>query len=446
MRRNIALSPGRFLILSIFIMVALGTVLLSMPFSQKIPIKFIDCLFTATSATCVTGLLTISFNNFTLIGKTIILMLIQVGGIGLLTISLILVSLFTNLGLATQLMFGQVIELESWKDTKKILLFIGSFTLTVEALGALVIFFLIKPYYTTSQALFHALFHSISSFCNAGLSSFGNSMIVFQNNIPMLFITGLLILCGSLGFITWYELFSHYKIRLKTKKKYIRTSLTTKIIFTSTLLIISITTLLLFALEWHQSSSQSLILTASNMFFNAISYRSAGLTTIDIHTLSAATILLIMIVSFIGSSPGSAGSGIKVTTFTVVVSTIYAALINHSHVDIKKRQIPFDQVFKALAVAALSFSWILISTFILLILNKQANFLTLLFESVSSFSNLGLSTGLTPSLSTIEKFIIILNMFFGRVGSITLVLALRARRARKEKIKLHYPEERPMIG
>jgi trk system potassium uptake protein TrkH len=334
------------------------------------------------------------------------------------------------------------------KILKKVLLFIGSFTLTIELIGAFLIYFIIKPYYSTGNALFHSIFQSISSFCNAGMSSFDGNISVFYNHPAMLCVVALLVFCGGFGFTIWYELFLFMKSAYYTrggKRKRFKLSLTSKMIITSTTLVIATSVILFTLLEHHQFSTHWST-TALNMVFNSIAYRSAGISTVDIHTLSAASILLIMVLSFIGSSPGSTGSGVKITTFYVFTATVQSALSNHTDVDIKKRQIPKDQVLKALAVVAISLGWILVSTFILLVYNHKANFLTLLFESVSSFTNLGLSTGLTPHLTMFEKIIICFNMFFGRISSYTLVLALRARKARKARVKLQYPEERPMIS
>lgn len=435
--------PGRVLFLSVFSMVCLGTFLLYLPFSQKIPINFLDCLFTATSATCVTGTSPVQLDSFSIIGQIVILALIQIGGIGLLTITLILVSLFTNLGLATQLMFGQVLELESWKNTKKILLFIGSFTLILELLGAISIFFTIYHEYSLIESIFYSIFHSISSFCSAGISPI--NITNYKFNIFFLAISGFLILAGNFGFITWYEILLYFKAKLKKRKRF-NISLTTKITFSTTIIIIVTTLLLLLAIEANQFSNSPWWVKLSNMIFNTIAYRSAGFSTLDVSSLHQASILLIMIICFIGSSPGSTGSGIKITTIAIFFATIQAALSNRTTVDIKKRSIPKDQVFKSVAVLSLSFGWILASTFLLLLTNENLRFLSLLFESVNSFSNLGLSYVNLSLLNDIGKIIIIISMFFGRVSSVTLILLLRSRRSKREKVPLQYPEERPMIS
>lgn len=440
-RRQPYFSPGRLVLLSIILTIIFGTLLLMMPMCQKTHISMLDCFFTATSSTCVTGVLTVPFESFTLLGKLVILLLIQVGGIGLVTLSLFLMSLFTNLGLSAQLMGGHILELETWKNTKQIVMFITSVTLISEAIGAILIYFTISSNYNFSEAIFHSVFHSISSFCSAGLSSFDNSLINFQDNIFMLLITGLLILLGTIGFIPLHELFSYIKNRNINKRHTF--SLTTKVIASMTVILIFVATFLLIILEGHHFSDKPWWIKVSNMLFNAIAYRSTGLTTIDINIMQAATVFMIMMYSLIGSSPGSTGSGIKVTSFAIFLATIRAVMTGRTVVDLKGRKIPNDQIFKAMAILSLSFCWVILSTFFLLLLESKSSFINVFFETVSSFTTLGLATDMTPYLSYAGKLLIIANMFIGRVGSLTLILALRAK---TEKTEFQYPEERIMIS
>jgi trk system potassium uptake protein TrkH len=438
--KNIVLTPGRTVLLSIFATICLGTLLLLLPAAQRVPISPLDCFFTATSATCVTGALTVPFESFTLFGKLIILLLIQVGGIGLLTLTLFLVSLFLNVGLSTQLVIGQILELESWRTTRQVLFFIIAFTLVLECIGAGIIYQLIKHQYTRPDALFHAIFHSISSFNNAGLSSFGQSMLSFSTNISMLVITALLMIGGSFGFITWYELFLYGKSRLEHKRFHL--SLTTRVVLFMNALVITVATLLLIALEG-PGSCLRWPTTLINMFFNAIAYRSTGFTTLNTATVQQATVFFIIMYSLIGAAPASAGGGLKITTFTLFLATIRAVITGRTTVDLKGRQIPQDLIFKAMAVLSLSLSWVIISTFLLLLIESKASFIALFFETVSSFTTLGLVTDITPYLSRGGKLLIILNMFIGRVGSLTLLLSLKTR---PEKVEFHYPEERLMLS
>jgi trk system potassium uptake protein TrkH len=339
-------------------------------------------------------------------------------------------------------MVGQILELENWPATKRTLLFIISFTFVAEALGACAIYTIIKHDYSTGQAWFNAVFHSISSFCSAGLSCFGNSMIGFAHNLPMLAVTALLILLGTLGFISWYELL--VCIRKRIAKKRCMLSLTTRIVVQVTALLICGITLLFIALEGSSHFTQSpWWITVSNMLFNAIAYRSTGFTSIDLGTMQTATVFLIIMYSFIGSAPLSTGSGMRVTTFTLFLATIRAVASGRTVVELKGRRIPHDQLFKAMALLALSFCWIVSSTFCLSLIENKSSFMNVFFEAVSSFTTLGLATDITPYLSTAGKLLIALNMFIGRVGSLTFLLALRTQ---PDKLDFQYPEERLILS
>lgn len=436
------LSHSRIVLISIFFTICLGTILLALPYSQAKPVALIDCLFTAASSTCVTGALSVPFDSFTYFGKIIILVLIQIGGIGLATLTIFLASLFVNLGLATKLIIGQLLDLNKWINSKKMLFFVITTTLIIESLGALAIFLTIRHNYPLDQALFHSIFHSVSSFCSAGLSSFGHSMIDFSYNIRMLTITSFLIFFGTIGFIPLYELQAWFKSRLRNKRY--NFSLTTRVIFfMTTILVIGATALLLIIESKTHFIGASYITKLGNMFFNALAYRSTGLTTIDIKTMRAATVFMILIYSFIGSSPGSTGSGIKVTTFALFLATVRSVAIGRSTVNLKERKIPKDQIFKVFSILTLGFSWIVIATFLLLLVENKASFALVFFEIVSAFTTLGLASELTPFLSILGKLIVILTMFLGRIGVLTLLLSIHVRSEREE---FSYPEERIMIS
>jgi trk system potassium uptake protein TrkH len=443
LQKFLAQSPGRTVLFSILLTILLGAGLLSLPACQSTPISFIDCVFTATSATCVTGVLTIPFDHFTMVGKCVILGLIQIGGIGLITLWMFLVALFVNLGISTHFMLSQILELSTLKNPRHILFFIMKVTLAVELLGTLAIYALIRHDYSPPDAWFHAIFHSISSFCNAGLSIFGqNSLVPFQTNVPLLAVTGMLILCGGIGFITLHELLLALKAKLQQRR--FQFSLTTRVVLTATAVVIVIATALLMLLEGASHfPHSSWWLISSNMLFNAIAYRSTGLTTIALSSMQTATVFLIIMYSFIGSSPASTGSGIKVTTFALFLATIRAVIKGRMTVDIKGRRIPQDQIFKAVAVLSLGACWIVVSTFLLALAESQSPFMSVFFEAVSSFTNLGLATEITPLLSIPGKIIVILNMCAGRLGSMTLLLALGMHR---ERVDYQYPEERLMMG
>jgi trk/ktr system potassium uptake protein len=439
-------SPGRFILLSFFIAITISTILLSLPIAQatQTPIPFIDLLFTATSAACVTGLFTIPLTHFTLFGKAIILVLIQIGGLGLITLMLFGMYMIINVGLATQLMAGQLLEIESWKNVKKILLFIFLFTLLVEIIGAFSILAALETNFPCNNIWFLSLFHAISSFCNAGIPLLYETIPATMQSKFIIAITTMLMFIGGLGFITWYEIARYIK-SLPKKKKY-RFSLHSKIIlYGSTTLLIS-SSIIFWILE--RENVLALLNAPTTMLeslFYAVSFKSTGLLLVPPAELHLATVLLIMIISFIGSSPGSTGSGIKITNFAIFLATVKAAIINRRSVEIQGRRIAKDQVNKAIAIISLGLSWIILITFCLLITEKNILFIDILFEAVAAFTTLGITTGVTPALSLIGKIFIIMSMIIGRVGSLTLILGIKFKKKGKET-EFSYPEERVMLG
>ena len=446
-RSSIQLSPGRVILLSLLATIGLGTFFLSLHISRVKPIPIVDLFFTATSTACVTGNFTVPIDSFSPFGHTVLMILMQIGGIGLITLTLFLLSLFVNFGFAQQIIAGQLLELESWKQIKQIIIFITAFTICIESLGAILCYPIFRNIFPHNEALFYAVFHSISSFCNAGISLFPNSLQLFSTNYPLLLITALLMIVGALGFITWKEIF--YYIKSFNRKKRYSFSLHSRIVIFSTCCAILVATLLYLLLEQYINSSEtSYFDRLCTAFFQASSYRSGGYTTIPISTLTLPTLFVTLFVMFMGSSPGSTGGGVKITSIVIFMATIKAAVTDNTEVEIRGRRLPEDLVYRAIAIVALGISWICISTLFLLISERSADLMSILIETVSAFTNVGISTGLTRHLSDIGKVLLMLSMIVGRIGSLTLILALREIALRKgpEPKSFSYPEERVMLG
>ena len=436
------LPPEQIVLLSIIITIGIGTFLLSLPIAQVQPIPLLDLFFTASSATCVTGLFTIPIDQFTLFGKAILLILIQIGGLGMITMTLFFLSMLMNLGLGTQLMAGRILELDSWKQIKRTLFFIVGVTLISEFVGMLCILSVLNPGHQAA-GWFVALFHAISSFCSAGITLLEGGMSSHSNSIVIVIVTMVLIFIGELGFVTWQEISDW--VHAKVQKKSYRFSLHSKIVLYSSTVLLLVSSIVFWILEHNNILAQlSPGNTMINTLFYAISFRSTGFLLAGIGSFHLATIMLIMFLAFIGSSPGSTGSGIKITTFTLFLATVRAAISGKTSVAIKGRTIPLGQVYRAIAIFSFSLGWILVATFCLLITEKNFSFLEILFEATSAFSSLGMSTGITAHLSTIGKLFIIITMIIGRIGSFTLILALKLKK--KPKTEFSYPEERVMLS
>lgn len=442
-QKNLFSSPGRIIMCAMAALILLGTFLLWLPMSHTGELSFTNALFTATSATCVTGLMVVPLSSFTFIGHCILLFLMQIGALGLVTLTIFLISLFFDLRLSTRYLTGEMFEIEGWSVSQHLLLFIVLMTAVVEGMGTIFVFFTIKNNYPPSTALFYSFFHSVSSFTSTGLSFFDPNASVIPHNIPLLFITGLLALMGGMGFVVWQEVYLY--VKSLTQQKRFHWSLHSKVVFSTTALIIGFASVMFFYLEHilHNESNSSLGYAIITSIFNAITCRSAGITTYHIPFIHFATLFLIMIISFIGSSPGSTGSGIKTTTFALFLASIRATITRRSDVELKGRTIPHEQIFKAMAILSVSLSWVALTIFCLLITEQGWRFIDISFEAFSAFSNIGLTTGITPYLSPIGKYIIMISMFMGRVGSLTLLLAFRKQ---KEKTEFHYPEERVILG
>jgi len=439
-RRIIHTSPGKIIFLSVIGTILAGTALLALPFARTQPIALFDLFFTATSATCVTGLLTIPLDHFTLFGHAVILILIQIGGLGLITLSLAIMSLFIELGYSTQVIAVQLLELESWQNIKRLIAFIIMLTLSLELIGTLCTFISLSQVLPIGTALFYSLFHAVSSFCNAGFTLFTLPITSYPYAPILLITTTMLMFLGGLGFVTCHEIMYAWAAQRKGLRYTI--SLHSKIALYGSLVIILAGTLIFLSLE-QSNIAQTSPLAFLTALFNIVSFRSTGFSTIAFTALHPATLLLIMILAFIGTAPASTGSGVKVTTITVFLATIQATITGRSSVDIRMRRIPLEQVFKAFTIISLSILWILFTTFFLLITERTIPFSDLLFESVSAYATLGVSSGITASLTYIGKLIIIASMIIGRVGSLTLILALRST---KKPTEYTYPEERIMLS
>lgn len=435
-------SPSRMILLSVVFTIIVGTACLALPSARTTFIPLIDLLFTATSAISVTGLLTVPLNSFSLSGQVIILILMQIGGLGLITLTLFTVSLFVDLGLATQVMAGEMLDLENWTGTRRILIFIILLTLFCELFGAIILFQTLKNHYPLDKAIFYSLFQSVSAFCNAGINIIDNGIVQYANDYLMLGTMATLMFIGGIGFITLKELLLRFKPYAQKTKRLL--SLQTRIVlyYMSTLVIIN--TFIFWLLERDNTFSlMSLPQQILNAFFTSMSSRSGGFLTVYANDMQLASLFNIMINAFIGSAPGSTGSGIKITTAAIFAATINAAINGNDTVNLKGRRIMQDQIYKALAVVTLSILWVLLITFCLLITERSWNFLDIFFEVMSAFSTLGITIGITPYLSVIGKLLIIFTMFIGRIGSLTLLIALRKR---NDKQEFSYPQERIMIS
>lgn len=445
--RIFPLSPGRIFITSFILIISIGSLILSLPISRNQPIPFIDILFTATSTTCVTGLGTIPISAFSFFGKCIILIMIQIGGLGLITLSFFIASLFLNLGMASRLIAGELLEIEFIGKLKQFLGMIICVTLACETIGTLILY---SQFYETTHpdgAFFCAIFHAISAFCNAGISNLEGGLQNPLIHTSSIFTIAILMFAGGIGFIIWYDFLRILKAfiaNLKGRRAVLMVSLHTKITLFATILLSIGSGIAIWSIEHNEALRHfDLVHQIIHATFNGMSARGVGFSTIPTVSLSQPSLFIFLILMFIGAAPGSTGSGIKTTTFILFIAAVFSTIRNREAVEISERKIPAEQIHKVMTIVALGVFWVSMGAFTLLLLEKSFSFLEILFEAFSAFGNCGLSLGITPLLSQTSKLVLIITMLIGRVGALTLVIALRKR---PHKLLFQYPEERVMIG
>ncbi len=416
-------NPWQYLIISFAFLIAMGTLLLYfINVKKQGSLSFIDALFTSTSAVCVTGLTTIPTSQFNTVGQLIILLLIQLGAIGIMTLtSSFLLMLKGKISLTQKMMFSGLTNKESFKEANIVLKHILKITFITEFIGFILLSIgFVFQGYTWKSSLYEAFFHSISAFCNAGFSTFDTSMEGM--NILIKLSISLLIIMGGLGYLVIYEL-------IDNKKTFHKYTLHSKIVLITTLSLIIIGTLFIYLGEWQHIS-------LIDSFFQSVTTRTAGFNSVDINKMPIYVIFLLMLLMFIGASPGSTGGGIKTTTFFVIIYSIFAILKGKKHLVIFNRSISFQYIIKAFAVTILYASVIFIGVIALLETN-EINLKEGLFEAVSAMGTVGLSLGITPLLNIAGKSIIISLMFIGRIGPASLALATLKK---TKDIKIKYPQ------
>jgi len=440
------LSPALTVVTTFVLIIAVGTGLLLLPVATVSgkTTKILDAVFTATSATCVTGLIVVDTgSHFSRFGQIIILLLIQIGGLGLMTFTSFFALLSGEFGVRDRIILREIMRYENLSRIGYLILYILVLTFIFEALGAVLLYLQFLPEaFSSSQALYSAIFHSISAFCNAGFSLNADSFVSYRGNIGINFTMIALIISGGLGFLVIVNLLKMCYSRIKHKRKE-PFLLHTKLVLITTLVLLGVGTFLFYLGEMN-GSLKNLPFGEKIMasFFQSVTARTAGFNTLKIGSLTTFASFLLMILMFIGASPGSTGGGIKTSTFATLIVTIKSMIQGKDEVEAFKRTIPRTYIYQAICVVTLALSWISISTLILSF-TENFSFLDVFFEVFSAFGTVGFSRGITAQLTNWGKIIIIITMLAGRIGPLTLALAI----AGKKAVKLYeYPEEGVVIG
>lgn len=409
MRRKKPMAPSKFIALCFLLIIFSGAVLLALPISHNegVYVSPLDALFTATSATCVTGLVVMdTASSFSIFGRIVIMALIQIGGIGAATIG-IGVTLLAGKRMS---LHNRNVLLESWNigdmsHGRNIYKTIFLITILIELIGAIVAIPVFMQWFSPTEAIGVSLFHSVSSFNNAGFDLMGgnmNGLVGYGDSIALSLLTATLIILGGIGYLVIIDV-----VRRKRFKTLV---LQSKIVLFSTAFLIVSGMIILFLVE-----DMSLL----EAFFQSVTTRTAGFSTVNIAELSNAGLLVMCVMMFIGASPGSTGGGIKTSTIFVAIIGTWSAATNRKKA-VFRRAIADSDVAKAFVVLLMASLVVLAATFALVVAEPDKDFILLLFEAVSAFATVGLSAGLTPELSDISRVILIITMYIGRLGPITI--------------------------
>ncbi len=424
------MSPGRYISLGFLVVILLGATLLFLPISHQngVDVNFIDALFTSTSAVCVTGLTVVdTADTYNVFGRIVIGLLIQIGGLGVTCVGVGFMLLARRkVDFKDRILVKEALNLESLKGVVKLIKAILLMTLCFEAVGAVLSFIVFSQDYATSTALGISIFHAVSSFNNAGFDILGGfkSLTDYQSNILLNLTTCGMVIFGGLGFVVIKEILHKHSF-----KKF---SLHSKVVITMTALLLVGGTLLI---KLTQNISWL------GAFFFSTSTRTAGFATYDVSAFTNAGLFVMMLFMFIGASPGSTGGGIKTTTAFAVAKSVYSASTNR-HCGCFKRKLPSETVSKAFVLVFQALMVVCFSVLMLSILEPQYSFRQVVFEAVSGFGTVGLSTGITPELKPASELVLVFTMFVGRVGPLTIASLWSF----KPLSSLRYSEESITIG
>lgn len=455
------LNPAQIFIISFLSLILLGTLLLLLPKAAHENISALDALFTATSAVCVTGLIVVDTGSyFTEFGQTIILILIQLGGLGIMTFASYFSYFFRGgSSYENQIMLKDMTNSEKIGEVFSVLKKIILLTFSIELIGAIFIFFSIDKGVIPGvfKKIFFSVFHSISGFCNAGFSTLENSLYdsAFKFNYPLQLIIVALFILGGIGFPILFNLYKYFQYYLKNQFLKISNpedsvyipwviNLNTRIVLVTTGFLLAAGTVLFYFFEYNntlQEHSEFGKIVVS--FFGAATPRTAGFNSVDMTSLNFSTIMIIFILMWVGASPGSTGGGIKTTTFALATFNFFSLARGKDRVEVFRREISDFSIRRAFAIIALSLLVIGTSIFLIASFDNEKTLLSIAFECFSAYSTVGLSVGITPDLSPASKLVIIATMFIGRVSMLTIMIALLRR---VKHLNYKYPKEEILMN
>ena len=451
--KKVNMSPPLLMMLSFFVLIICGTGLLLLPKMTTHGISFIDALFTSTSASCVTGLTVVNTaTTFTTSGHIVLMLLMQMGGMSILSFATFFISFLSHsyTGLRYQYMVKDMLSTNRVSDSFSFLREIIVVTFIIEGAGALLLYMYWRTtgiFESEGQTIFYALFHAISAFNNAGFSLWPNNLMdaaVVNSYFPQMIIM-ILVFVGGIGYVVLRDFFDPKVIQERKRRRWKKLTDGTQIALISSFVIIIVGSILFYLLEYRYTLAAK-----GNVFdrvftsvFQVVAGRTAGFNIVDVDHISVPMLLIFIMIIFIGASPGSTGGGIKTTTAFVILKSIMATIKGKKRIEFHKKTIPFSLVDKAYSIVVMSLSIIFISTVILAILEPVIPLKNILFEATSAFTTCGLSTGCIDKFSISGKAVLTINMYIGRIGTLTFAYALSKR---TKESRHEYPETYFMVG
>lgn len=451
--KRFQLSPPVLMMLSFFVLIAIGTGLLLMPKMTTHGISFIDALFTATSASCVTGLTVLSTaNDFTMSGQIVLMVLMQLGGMSILSFATFFISFLSHsvTGLRYQYMVKDMLSTDKLSDSFSFLREIVMTIFIVEGIGVLMLYMYWETtgiFETNGETFYFALFHAVSAFNNAGFSLWTDGLMdtaVVNSHFPQVIIM-VLVFIGSIGFVVLRDFFAPAVIRERKRKRWKSLTMGTQIALITSFVIIAVGTVLFFFLEYDNTlaNRSSLFDKMFTAFFQVTAGRTAGFNIVDVNAISVPMLMVVTLIIFIGASPGSTGGGIKTTTAFVIIKSLFATIKGKERIEFNKKTIPFSLVDKSYSIVVMSLVFIFITVVTLGLLEPMIPLKNIIFESTSAFTTCGLSTGCIGSFSVAGKGLLTFNMYLGRIGTLTFAYALSKR---TKESRHEYPETYFMVG
>jgi trk system potassium uptake protein TrkH len=452
-------TPPRVIAASFILIILLGALLLMLPIAhrQNVSVSFLDALFTATSAVCVTGLVTLTTaTTWTFFGQFVILCLIQIGGLSFVTIyTYLLVHLGKKVTLKDRLTIQATFNVNDMSGMVRMVIMAIRGTLIIEGIGAVSLFaFFLKQGYDFPTALFYGIFHSVSAFCNAGFDIIGKtSFVLFHNSLSLNLTVMFLIVLGGIGFSVWRDLRKKIAYKLSpTLKKRSTLSLHSKLAILTTICLLAFGTLYFFVSEFDNPNTLGPLSVPEKLLasmFESVTLRTAGFATFTQEGLKESSKLVASLFMLIGGSPGGTAGGIKTVTIAIVLCSVWSTIKGRRRITVFRRSIPTSTLQKALTVITIILILWLGGTVLLSITEQYSSFphsfTDLLYEVASALGTVGLTTGITPHLSPAGKIIIMLCMLIGRIGPMATILSLSARSNRINE-RIQYPDEEVMIG